>query len=240
MAIHFHCSNCDHGLATGSRHAGAKVKCPECGTILVVPATSEHPPGDEQQTTDPEDQQWEDASEPPAAETDSQQLDELDDELDDEVDDESVRFSGNRITDDGLDMTPMVDVTFLLLIFFMVTAAFSLQKSIEMPPPDQTESAAQSRTLEEIEEDDDYVIIEIHGDNTVWVNEREAPSRQEVLSILREAREGVAGSSSRGPSSLLVMADGNALHETVVMALDAGSAVGMENVRLATVDEDAF
>lgn len=139
-----------------------------------------------------------------------------------------------------MDMTPMVDVTFLLLIFFMVTAAYSLQKSLEIPPPDRTESAAQARTLEEIEQDDDYLIIEIHRDNTVWVNDREAPSRPEVLSILREARQGPAGSSSPGPSSLLVLADGDARCETVVMALDAGSAVGMENVRLARMDEEDF
>ena len=34
-----------------------------------------------------------------------------------------------------MDMTPMVDVTFLLLIFFMVTAAFTMQKSFEIPTP---------------------------------------------------------------------------------------------------------
>ena len=36
-----------------------------------------------------------------------------------------------------LDMTPMCDVTFLLLIFFMVTAAFAMQKSFEVPAPDE-------------------------------------------------------------------------------------------------------
>jgi len=36
-------------------------------------------------------------------------------------------------TDQELDMTPMVDVTFLLLLFFMVTAAFNLQKAIVLP-----------------------------------------------------------------------------------------------------------
>ena len=62
-----------------------------------------------------------------------------------------------------------------------------------------------------------------------------------MLSILREEREGLSGSDSKGPSSLLVLADGDALHETVIMALDAGSAVGMENVRLAPpVDEEDF
>ena len=137
-------------------------------------------------------------------------------------------------------MTPMVDVVFLLLIFFMVTAAFSLQKSLEIPAPDQEESSSQARTVEEVEEDDDFVIIRIDKDSTVWVNDSEALSKQDVLVKLREAREGQSGSDGRGPSSLLVMADGDARHETVVMALDAGSAVGMENVRLATVDDADF
>ena len=46
-------------------------------------------------------------------------------------------------SEDDLDMTPMVDVTFLLLIFFMVTAAFSLQKSINVPTPEKEENATQ-------------------------------------------------------------------------------------------------
>ncbi len=132
-------------------------------------------------------------------------------------------------------MTPMVDVTFLLLIFFMVTASLAPQKSLEVPTPDQPEHAAQARTIEELEEDDDYVIISIEGDNSVWVDDIEAPSEQELLVRLREARQGVAG--ARGPSNLLVLADGDARHETVVMALDAGNAVGMESVRLATADD---
>ncbi len=140
--------------------------------------------------------------------------------------------------EDELDMTPMVDVTFLLLIFFMVTAAFSLQKSIEIPAPDQ-EQSAQARTVQEIEEDDDFIIARIDRDNTIWINDSEAPSEQEVLEKLREAREGLSGSEI-GPSTLLVLADGDCRHETVVMVLDAGNAVGMENVRLATADEADF
>ena len=38
----------------------------------------------------------------------------------------------------------------------------------------------------------------------------------------------------------MVVASGDAAHEKVVMALDAGSAVGMENVRLAPIDADDF
>ena len=45
--------------------------------------------------------------------------------------------------DDGLDMTPMIDCTFLLLIFFMITASFHLQKGLEFPR-DQSESKSTS------------------------------------------------------------------------------------------------
>jgi biopolymer transport protein ExbD len=132
----------------------------------------------------------------------------------------------------------MIDCVFLLLIFFLVTASFALQKSKEMPNPDKQEESKQARTYEEIEQDDDYVIVRIDRDSTVWVNDSEAPSEQDLLVKLREARQGPPGSTSKGPSKLLVLADGDARHETVVMVLDAGNAVGMESVRLADVDEE--
>lgn len=151
--------------------------------------------------------------------------------------DENFQFSNRGEPEELMDMTPMVDAVFLLLLFFMVTAAFSLQKSIQVPAPDPTEAAKQDRTIEEIEADNDYVIVRIDRDNTVWVEDRVAPSRHELLSQLREARQ---RGGERPPGSLMVVASGDATHETVVMALDAGSAVGMENVRLAPVDADDF
>jgi len=222
VKILFDCPQCGRSMTTEARYAGATVRCPQCGAAVTVPAgeaaVEQQQPAVARQPS------------PPASDTA---------EVPGE-DEESVRFAPRRVSEEGMDMTPMVDVTFLLLIFFMVTAAYSLQKSIEVPPPDQSESAAQARTLEEIEEDDDYIIIEVHRDNTIWVNDREAPTRQEVLAILREAREGLPGSSSSGPSSLLVLAEREAKYETVILALDAGNAVGMENVRLASVDEEEF
>ncbi len=66
--------------------------------------------------------------------------------------------------------------------------------------------------------------------------EGEAQSEQQLLMKLREAKQSPAGRDSVGPTSMLVMADEECHHETVVMVLDAGSAVGMENVRLTTGD----
>lgn len=152
---------------------------------------------------------------------------------DDDEEPEPLDLSIKRTEDDGLDMTPMVDVTFLLLIFFMVTAAFSLQMSLEVPPPDPDQAAEQQRP-EELDTDDS-IIIQISKDNTVWVNDREAPSEQDLMIKLREALDDSKGGR---PSTLIVMADRECRHEVVVRALDAGNAEGMEDIRLAYVDED--
>lgn len=217
VTIRFQCADCKRFLSVDRRHAGASVKCPHCGRVAAVPEAAPRQPAA------PET--------PPAAKA-------ARGEASEEV--PPLRFAGKWESDEEMDMTPMVDVTFLLLIFFMVTAAYSLQRSIEVPPPDQQEHAAQARTLEELEQDDDYVIVEIHADDSIFVNDSPAPSKHELLKRLRDARESATGSALKGPSSLLVLAHGDCRHETVVMALDAGNAVGMEHVRLATKDEESY
>jgi predicted Zn finger-like uncharacterized protein len=144
-----------------------------------------------------------------------------------------------RSSEAEMDMTPMVDVTFLLLIFFMVTAAFTLQKSLEVPKPDPSDQPS-TQVVETIEDNPDYVTVLVDENNTFYVStvdwERECPSQQEMLVRLREARRG--DSAGRQPTKLLVRAHGDALHERVVMALDAGSAVGLEETQLMTIEDD--
>lgn len=138
--------------------------------------------------------------------------------------------------EDDLDLTPMVDVTFLLLIFFMITAAFALQKSLEVPPV-QEDEAAPTQTVDDLEKDS--IVVRIDGDNVFWVGapkwleEQRAPSVQEMLSKLREAR----GTEGQGPAKMLVQANGDTRHQFVVAALDAGSGVGMEEIRLMSYED---
>ncbi|MCA9230535.1 MAG: biopolymer transporter ExbD [Planctomycetales bacterium] len=140
-----------------------------------------------------------------------------------------------RDREDELDLTPMVDVTFLLLIFFMITAAFALQKSIEVPPVGDEVAAAQ--TVEDLEQDS--VVIRIDGDNVYWIGapvweaEQKVLSKQDLLVKLREAR----GGGDSGTARLLVQANGDSRHEYVVAALDAGSGVGMEEIRLMNYED---
>jgi biopolymer transport protein ExbD len=141
-----------------------------------------------------------------------------------------------------MDMTPMVDVTFQLLIFFMLTASFTMQKSLNVPKPESAQPTASARTIQDFQENPDYVVVRVDASSTFHVSaaafsdEMEAPSEQELLLRLRQARQG--DSQGNVPSKMLVIANGGAVHERVVMAIDAGNDVGMEEVQLVTVEED--
>ena len=155
-----------------------------------------------------------------------------------DLDELHARLERKNAADVEMDMTSMVDVTFLLLIFFTVTAAFLLQKSLEVPPVED-EEAAQAQAVEDLEQDS--IVIRVDGDNVYWIgspmwpDEQRAPSVPEMNAKVREARSGEA--NSRGPAKMLVQATGDATHEHVVAALDAGSAVGMEDIRLMSYEE---
>lgn len=145
-----------------------------------------------------------------------------------------LTFEHKDDSDKEVDMTPMIDCVFLLLIFFVVTASFQLQKALEIPPPEQ-----KSPNVAEKEPDieDDIVTVRIDEDNTIWVNDSAAPSEQDLLLKLREAREDQTASDGRPPGTLLVLADGEARHDVVVLVLDAGNSEGFEHVKLASADD---
>ena len=137
--------------------------------------------------------------------------------------------------DDDLDMTPMVDVTFLLLIFFMVTASFTLQKSIEQPPTDIEDPS--TTVIDTPEDEDDYVEVIIDQNNSYYVTSRdeeeiEAPSDREMRSRMRDAK------AMSGATRLIIRAHVDSMHRKVVTAWDAGIASGMERIEIRTTDED--
>jgi biopolymer transport protein ExbD len=163
------------------------------------------------------------------------------DELGGEKLEDHVSFRSGSRDETEMDMTPMVDVTFLLLIFFMVTAAFSLQRSLQVPTPRPEEP---SKNVQQRDPSEDSNIVTVHVDEnntfrvvtTDW--DVEAPSKHELLIKLREARAG----NTRGerPSRLLVMANVDAAHRAVVAAMDAGSQVDMQEIQLLMVEENQW
>ena len=146
---------------------------------------------------------------------------------------EETRPKGGE--EDDMDLTPMVDVTFLLLIFFMITAAFAVQKAINVPPVNEDESAAE--VVEPTE--DDSIIIRVDEDNVFWIGapkwqeEQRAVSQADMRNKVREAREGGPAT----PTRLLVQAHGDARHGSMVAALDMGPSVGIDDIRLLFYEE---
>ena len=135
--------------------------------------------------------------------------------------------------EDLVDMTAMVDIVFFVLIFFMVTSMEGVYSSINMPSPDpQKVASSGKRSVSEFESDKEFVIVRIDRDNTMWLNDTEIPSQQELLVRLREIRQ-----SGSAPNRMLVLGNSECKHGTVVEVLDAGSDVGMEEMQLAVDDE---
>jgi biopolymer transport protein ExbD len=135
--------------------------------------------------------------------------------------------------EDELDMTPMVDVTFLLLIFFMVTASFSLQKSMSMPR--QQSDLPSSAQQEEPEEEPDMVTVQVDefGSFLVLASdwERETPGKQNLISALREALAPFSGAVT-----LSIEVHEEAKLRYLVDCMDAGAICSFAEVKITQVD----
>ncbi|MEM1061937.1 MAG: biopolymer transporter ExbD, partial [Planctomycetota bacterium] len=117
-----------------------------------------------------------------------------------------------------------------LLIFFMLTASFDVQRALRIPPPDpEQKGVTQSLELEDLTEDSVIVTIEPDGDggDRLFVDDAELDSPDAIVAELAAAmRDGRRG-------ELVVVADDESRHATVVAVVDAGQSVGMERIRLA-------
>jgi len=154
--------------------------------------------------------------------------------IDDDYEEPATIGKKDKIPEDELDMTPMVDVTFLLLIFFMVTASFSLQKSIEQPPPQTDEP---SIDVVEEDPDKDYVLVLVDQNNTFYVTSREedeveCPSNREMWTRVKEAK------TMSNVGRMIIRAHVDSMHKKVVSAWDAGRVAGIEDISIETTEEE--
>lgn len=151
---------------------------------------------------------------------------------------ESLSFKKKKNRDDSeMDMTPMVDVTFLLLIFFMITASFSIQKVFRTPAQKSNEASVNA-VPDPNQDNSDSVVVQIDEFNSYTVllpsgEEREIPSKQDLIVLLSEAK----GEGDQGPQKLIIRAHEDSTHSTVVAALDAGRDANFERFELTTIEE---
>jgi biopolymer transport protein ExbD len=125
-----------------------------------------------------------------------------------------------------VNLTSLIDVVLLLLIFFMVSTSFVKQSQISIRLP-EADSAA---IVEEVPEQIDIMITE---QGTYLINGRELiNSRPETI---RNALQKISGGNTKLP--LTISADANARHQHVVTAMDVAGKLGFVQISIATVND---
>ncbi len=120
--------------------------------------------------------------------------------------------------EDGIDITPMLDVVFIMLIFFIVTASFVKESGIEVNRPDASTSNAKPRAS---------ILIAINDLGEIWINKRKIDEGQVRANIERLHAENPQG-------TVVVQADEEARTKTLVAVMDAAREAGVNDVSLAT------
>ena len=141
-----------------------------------------------------------------------------------------MRFQrSNEDVDADINLTPLIDVVFLLLIFFMVTTTFSREAEIKLKLPEAT-------SAEQTSDEDLVVTIQISdiGQFAVQGPEDEEPREliNSSLDTLRKAIERAAGDLTE--PVILIRADRLTPHESVVSAMDAARRLGFFQITFAT------
>ena len=130
------------------------------------------------------------------------------------------RHHGGMEVDDEeneINLTPMLDVVFIMLIFFIVTASFIKEAGIDVNRPD-------APTSERVE--DANILIAISATDEIWIDRRLIDPRAVRANIERLHAENPKG-------SVVIQADKKSTNEMLVTVMDASRAAGVYNVSIA-------
>lgn len=134
-----------------------------------------------------------------------------------------MKFRRRPRNEVSIELTPLIDVVFLLLIFFMVSTTFIRETQLEVELPEAT---AQAQPPEQ-----QVIVVTIGADGTYAVNDQALVNSQ-LPTLMRALREhmGTAGTAQQ----LVITADANATHQSVVRAMDAAGQLGLTRLSITT------
>ena len=130
----------------------------------------------------------------------------------------------HRISDEAeINITPMLDIVFIMLIFFIVTTSFVKEKGLEVSRPSNSPP-------KEVQQDKGPILVRIDASSLISVKGRVLEPNAVVANLEREKAE-------KPTSPMIVAAHPEADTEALVTVLDAARAVGIESVNVATVSQ---
>lgn len=126
-----------------------------------------------------------------------------------------------------VNLTPLIDVVFLLLIFFMVSTTFEHQSRIQIDLPEASADLSKP--------DDEAIEIIIDAQGRFFLGD------QQVVNIEMKTLKGAISKllGNRKAIPVIIRADAMTPHQAVITALDATSQLGLTKISLATSKADA-
>jgi biopolymer transport protein ExbD len=133
-----------------------------------------------------------------------------------------MKFRSRRRAPPEINLTSLIDVVFLLLIFFMVSTTFEKLGRIQVELPQAQPNAEQSRQ-------DERITVTVDTEGQLFVNDQELVNTD--VETVKRALVSLAGERRELP--LVISADGRAPHQSVVTVMDAASQLGFVRVSFA-------
>ena len=121
-----------------------------------------------------------------------------------------------------INITPMLDIVFIMLIFFIVTTSFVKEKGLEVSRP----SSAPPKVL--VEQKKGPIVVKIDASGNITLKGRLLERKAVQANLEREKAE-------KPDSTLIVAAHPDAETDALVTILDAAAAVGVASVSVATI-----
>lgn len=123
--------------------------------------------------------------------------------------------------DTGVDLTPMLDVVFIMLIFFIVTTSFVKESGIDVSRP----GAATAEKKEKAS-----ILVAISKSGEIWIDKRKIDVRSVRANIERLHAESPEG-------TVVVQADRGSKTGTLVKVMDQVRSAGVKNISLAATND---
>lgn len=140
-----------------------------------------------------------------------------------------MNFRRQRQEEASVNLTPLIDVVFLLLIFFMVSTTFTRETQLKLDLP-QAASGEQVETR-----DQQQIELTISANGDIAINDKALISPG--VDTLKNALERESAGDLSLP--LIITADAQTPHQSVIMAMDAAGQLGFTRLRLTTTQVGA-